>query len=187
MYRLLSAGCKYSPHPYSLPFTLFLVLAVAAVPGHAQAQQNKRVWTTTDVNELRSQGLISIIGAEEEAVAPAAAPAAPAETAEAQQGPIYNSRFEDPEWYAEQAAALQAQLDASKAALLQAQDNLAAVRDLRSTIGGVDLNADNPGVTPDAGIANLEDQVRDLQNQLDDLADAARENDIEPGVVRAAS
>lgn len=173
---------------YTLPLTLILALAVCAVPGHAQAQQNKRVWTTTDVSELRSQGLISIVGAEEEAVAPEATPeAAPTEVAAAQQGPIYSSRFEDPEWYADQAAALQAQLDASKAALAQAQDNLAEVRGLRWATDGVDLNADSHGVTPDEVIANWEDQVRNLQNQLDDLADVARQNDIEPGVVRAAS
>jgi hypothetical protein len=183
--RLLSAGCKYSPHPYSLPLAFALALAFAATPARAQAQQTKRVWTTEDVNALSSAGLISIVGPQEE-TAPAPA-AAPVEALVPQQGPIYDSRTEDPAWYADQAAQLQAQLDASMAALAQARDNLAQATNLSGVTGTVYLDQPSLGVTPEDVIANLEEQTRELQGQLDDLADLARRNDILPGVLREAT
>ena len=178
MVRLFAAGCKYSPHPYSLPFALVLALACSAIPAHAQ--QTGRVWTNADMDDLRARGLISIIGPEVVA-APTAAPAAT-------QFPIYASRTEDPAWYGEQAAALQVQLSARQTALAQAQDNLAQARSLRGITGSVNLVAgDIPGVTPEEVITNLEAQVREMQARLDDLSDLARRNDIAPGVVRSAT
>jgi len=44
---------------------------------------------------------------------------------------------------------------------------------------------DNVGVTPQAGIAILEAQVREVQYQLDELSDLARQNDIPPGDLRS--
>ena len=34
------------------------------------------------------------------------------------------------------------------------------------------------------GLANLQAQVQEVQNQLDELADLARQHDIPPGVLR---
>jgi hypothetical protein len=174
---------------YSFPLALALALTFAAISARAQTRETKRVWTTEDVNALRSAGLISIVGPQEEAAptAGSAPAAAPAEALAPQQGPIYSSRFEDPAWYAEQAAQLQAQLDASMTALAQAQDNLAQAANPSGTSGSVDLNQVPLGVMPDEVVANLEEQVRDVQSQLDDLADLARHNDIAAGVVRAAA
>jgi len=39
-------------------------------------------------------------------------------------------------------------------------------------------------VTPDAALAILQAQVDEVQNQLDDLSDLARQNNIPPGVLR---
>jgi hypothetical protein len=170
---------------YSLPLALALVLAPAAIPARAaagakpaQAQQGKRVWTTDDMDDLRARGLISIVGTDA-GTAPAAAAPAPVTT--------YNSRTEDPTWYADQARELQAQLDANVAALTQARDNLAEARSNRGTTGSVNLAESNVGVTPEAGIAILEAQVLEVQSRFDELADLARRNDIAPGVLRNAA
>src|ERR1019366_148471 len=123
------------------PFALAVVLALAiAFPSHAaekphptQGNQNqsKKVWTNDDMDQLRARGLISIVGPEvNEAATPAAT--APSEPA----FPFYNSRLEDPEWYAEKAADLQAELDKRQAALREQQTALAQAAD-RITQPGV--------------------------------------------------
>src|SRR5580692_2458417 len=113
-------------------FTLAAVIAMAVAlplraaekPRPAQGNQNqsKKVWTNEDLDELHSRGLISIVGPE---VTPAPAPAQTAVAPSEPAFPVYNSRLEDPEWYAEKAADLQAELDARQAALQQEKDALA--------------------------------------------------------------
>src|ERR1019366_3098106 len=113
---------------YPFAFAAFLALAIALPsraaekPRPAQANQNqpKKVWTNDDMDQLRSRGLISIVGPEfNEAAAPTAtAPPQPA-------FPIYNSRLEDPAWYAEKSADLQAELEKRQAALLEQQTAMA--------------------------------------------------------------
>jgi hypothetical protein len=132
------------------------------------------------------------------APAPAAAPEgapAPAATEPAAVGPqaasaepeapeaVPYDRTQDPMWYAEQAAELQAQLDAAEAALSQAQEALVQASN-RITQPGINLTEPSLGVTPQAGIEILAARVRELQTQLDELANLARENDILPGVLR---
>ena len=68
--------------------------------------------------------------------------------------------------------------------LEQARSNLDAARNLQQTTGGIDISQGNIGVTPEEGLARLEEQVRILQEQKDELADAARRNDIPPGAAR---
>src|SRR6202140_2640673 len=113
---------------YSFPLAAALALLIACSsqaaekPRPAQSNQNqpKKVWTNDDMDQLRARGLISIAG--QEATTPATqAPAAPAETT----FPIYASRLDDPAWYADQAADLQAELDKRIAALQQQQQALA--------------------------------------------------------------
>ncbi len=170
---------------YSFPLTAVFALLLA-LPSHAaekprpaqgEQTQPKKVWTNDDMDQLRARGLISIVGQE----LPAAAPArtAPAETA----FPVYESRLDDPEWYAEQAADLQAELDRRTAALKQQQTAIADAAN-RITQPGLSLVQDNAGVTPQAGIANLQAQVQEVQDQLDELSDLARQHDIPPGVLR---
>jgi len=171
-------------HRYSLPLMMALALTLTPIPARAaeeadpaQAQQGKRVWTTDDMEDLRARGLISIVGPAADAV-PAAAPATPTEA------PRYNSRTEDPAWYADQAAELQAQLNERMAALLLARQNLAQARSLRQTTGGINLAEANAGITPEEGIAALEAQVSEVQSRFDELADLAQRNDIPPGLLR---
>jgi hypothetical protein len=175
---------------YRIPLAVAFALAFAFTscaaekPRPAQGNQNqpKKIWTDDDLDQLRSRGLISIVGPEttQEATQAAAQPAtAQAESAQ----PVYASRLEDPEWYAEKAADLQTELDLREAALKQQQDALALAAD-RITQPGVAMDKPNAGVTPEAGIAVLEAQVQEVQSQLDELSDLARQNNIPPGVLR---
>ncbi len=170
------------------PLAAFLVLAIsfpalaAKKPQPAQGTQNqpKKVWTNEDMDQLRARGLISIVGPE---VNEAAAPATPTTTAPTEAAfPVYNSRLEDPQWYAEQAAKLQAELDERQAALHEQQMALAQAAD-RITQPGVALDKTSVGVTPDSGLAILQAQVEEVQSELDELSDLARQNSIPPGVL----
>lgn len=171
--------------PFALSAFLALAFAfpsrAAEKPRPAQANQNqpKKVWTNDDLDQLRSRGLISIVGPEAiEAAAPAAI--APSE----QVFPVYNSRLEDPVWYADKAADLQAELDKRTAALREQQTALAlAAKGI--TQPGVAMDKPNAGVTPEAGLVILEARVQEVQNQLDELSDLARQNNIPPGVLRS--
>ncbi len=171
---------------YSFPIAAALALLIACSsqaaekPRPAQGNQNqqKKVWTNEDMDQLRARGLISIVG-QEATVATTQAPAAPAETAFR----VFASRLDDPAWYADQASDLQAELDKRQAALLQQQTAIDQSAD-RITEPGIALDKNGPGMTPTEGLANLQAQVLEVQNQLDELADLARQHDIPPGVLR---
>jgi hypothetical protein len=171
---------------YSFPLAAALALLIACSsqaaekPRPAQGNQNqpKKVWTNEDMDQLRARGLISIAG-QEAPVAATQAPAAPAETT----FPVYASKLDDPAWYADQAADLQAEMDKRQAALLQQQTAIAQAAD-RITEPGIALDKEGPGMTPAEGLANLQAQVQEVQNQLDELSDLARQHDIPPGVLR---
>src|SRR5579863_5283965 len=112
-------------YPFPLAAALALLLAcssqAAEKPRPAQGNQNqpKKVWTNEDMDQLRAQGLISIVGPE------FAETATPQPEAAAPTFPVYNSRLEDPAWYAAQAADLQAELARRQAALAAEQTAIA--------------------------------------------------------------
>jgi hypothetical protein len=172
---------------YSFPLAAALALLIACSsqaaekPRPAQGNQNqpKKVWTNDDMDQLRVRGLISIVG-QEAAVPAAQPPAAPAVPA----FPVYASRLDDPVWYADQVADLQAELDRREAALHEQLTAIALAAD-RITQPGLALNKDNAGVTPASGVAILQTKVQEIQNQLDELSDLARQHDIPPGVLRS--
>jgi hypothetical protein len=177
---------------YTVPLAVAFVLAFALTslgaekprPAQGDQKQPKKVWTNDDMDQLRARGLISIAGQEpSQAVTQTVAqtPAAPAENT----FPVYASRLDDPEWYADKAADLQAELDRREAALREQQTAIAQAVDQRLTQPGVALDKDSPGITPAAGVANLEAQVQEIQSQLDDLSDLARQHNILPGVLRS--
>jgi hypothetical protein len=171
---------------YTFPLAAGLALLIAGLSQAAEKPrptpdnqtQPRKVWTDDDMDQLRARGLISIVG--QEPPAPAAqAPMPPTENT----FPVYASRLDDPEWYADQAAQLQAELDNRMADLQQQQQALELAKD-RITEPGLALDKDNAGVTPAAGLANLQARVQEVQNQLDELSDLARQHDIPPGVLR---
>ena len=168
-------------------FSLVAVLALAIAfpslaaekPRAAQTNpstQTKKVWTNEDMDELRARGLITTFNPAIEILIPT--PTVAPESA------TFAAKTEDPAWYAEQAFILQLELDKREAALREAQKNL-ALAEQRITQPGIDMYRDNVGVTPLAGIAILEAQVREVQDQLDELSDLARHNNIPPGDLRS--
>jgi hypothetical protein len=172
-------------HPFLLASVLALAFAcqsqAAEKPRPAQASQSKKVWTNEDMDQLRVQGGITIFneGPETPTQAPTSTqiPTAPPEPA------TLLPKTGDPAWYADQAYILQAELDKRQAALRDAQARIAqAAKGI--TEPGIEMNKGNAGVTPEAGLANLEARVREAQNQLDELSDLARQNDIPPGDLR---
>jgi hypothetical protein len=168
-------------------FSLAAVMALAIAfptlaaekprPAKRSEDQPGKIWTNEDMDRLRLRGLISVVGEQTNEAPPK--PAAASQPS----GPAYASRLEDPDWYAQQAADLQAQLEQRQAALQDAQNALANAAD-GITEPGVAMDKGNVGVTPEAGIAILEAESLDIQRQLDDLSDLARQNNIPPGVLR---
>jgi len=165
----------------AMPFAFPLHAAGKPRPAQESQNQPKKIWTNEDMDQLRARGLISIVGPEETAQAPAP-PAA--EQSAGPTFPVYESRLDDPEWYAQKVADLQAELDKRLAALQQQQDALANAKD-RVTQPGLALDQPDAGVTPAAGLVNLQAQVDEVQNQLDELGDLARQHDIDLGVLRS--
>lgn len=115
--------------------------------------------------------------------APAAPPEAGAQPAASSEEAAPYDRTQDPRWYSVESAKLQAQLDAAEADLAQAQQALAQAAS-RITEPGINLTQRSVGVTPQAGIEILAARVREIQSQVEDLGELARQNDIAPGDLR---
>jgi hypothetical protein len=177
-------------HRFVSPLALFVLAVAFGAPGAVAAPVGPRpvqragqsnsvafVWTNDEIDMLRESNVpISIVGLKMEA-APAVVVAAPDEIGS-------YDRTKDPAWYAEQAAILQAEMDTRKGELTQQQEASAGAKNLRQTDPGVAMNRGDAGITPEAGINNLEARVHEAQGRLDALADLARQNDIPPSVLR---
>jgi hypothetical protein len=134
-------------------------------------KSGEKLWTKPDLDRLRDESLISIIGpVEEESVE------------RGQESPPYDET-NDSQWYAAKAAALHAELDHRQAELKRFLLGLQRARNNESTTNGVSLS-EAIGITPDSAMQFLQQRLRDTQNQLDDLEDLARRNGIEPGILR---
>lgn len=178
-------------HPFPLAAALALTTSLAAQAAgkpqprpanqHAIVYQAKarKVWTNDDVPELRARSVISIVGQEPEQAPSSEQAAPPAEPSY----PVYDSRLDDPEWYAKTAAELQVELDQRQAELQQQQQALALAKE-RVTQPGINMDEPSIAVTPDAALALLQARVQQVQDQLDELADLARKHDIAPGDLR---
>ena len=149
-------------------------------PSQGNGNQSKKVWTNEDVNQLRARGLISIVG--QEPAGPARPTPAAAEAAQ-RAFPIYESRLDDPRWYSDRAADLQAELDARLADLQQLQQALALAKD-RVTQPGIAMDKPSLAVTPAQGIPVLQARVQEIQSQLNDLANLARQHNFPPSALR---
>jgi hypothetical protein len=163
--------------PFSLAIsmtvsTLAIPLRAANKPRAGKTERASVLWTNEDLEKLSGLGLISVVGqAPEEATAAAAAPSPYLET-------------QDPEWYAEQASKLRAELERREARLQEYRQALDDVRSLKTMTGGINLDGGDSGITPEAGIEILQRRVYEIQSELDDLEDLARHNDIPPGTLR---
>ena len=144
--------------------------AQTAAADAAKAADTTHLWTNADLANLPDPG-ISLIGPE---------PGAGAEAAPSEEP---YDRTKDPYWYADEAARLQAELAQRETALQQYVEAIEDARNRRNTESGIALDQGNAGITLQSGIENLQSQVREVQEQLAELADLARRNGIVPGVV----
>jgi hypothetical protein len=103
-------------------------LHAASLPRAKSAEQGTVVWTNEDLERLRGLGLISVVGQVPEEATPGAAATSP------------YVRTQDPEWYAEQASKLRAELKSREARLQHYRQALEDVRNLKTTTGGISLD-----------------------------------------------
>ena len=156
-----------------------LALLVVAIPLRAANgphvgtdRQGPVVWTNDDFEKLHGLGLISIVGqVDEERPTWASAP-----------GPYVETQ--DLESYAAEAMKLTDELEHRQAQLREYQLAADDARSLKETTGGISLDYDGVGVTPDAGIDILQQRVNKAQAELAALEDLARHNGIPPGALR---
>ncbi len=154
--------------------TLSIPLRAANKPREGKLEKTTALWTNEDLEKLRPLGLISIVG--QPSTAEDATTAAP---------PLPYPNTQDPEWYAEQATELRGQLESSETELQHYRQAIEDARRLKTMTGGINLDEDDIGITPEAGIEILQRRVNEAQEELDALEDLARRNDVPPGTLRS--
>jgi hypothetical protein len=146
-----------------------------AIPRTDTKQQ--RTWTNDDIPLLRQLAPISDL--RPGSSAPASATEAGGGATVAPVGEYVKER--DPQWYADQLQALQERIDSDQGVINHIQD-------IRLTGDGITdaipLDQDDPGLTPEATVEILRNEVLQLQAEIGDLQDLARQNGIPPGVLR---
>ena len=173
---------------YAFPLATVLALGIACSSFAAQRRgstqgsrnQPKKIWTNDDIDQLRARSPISIVG-REPGEARQQGPGTPQSAQPA--FPVYESRLDDPTWYANQAAELQAELDRRMADVQQQLEAMTVVKD-RVTEAGIAMDKPSVGVSPAAALATLQGRVQEIQDQLGDLAELARQHGIPAGVLR---
>jgi hypothetical protein len=165
--------------PVAFSLAISMALSALAIPLRAANKpragvdsQNAVSWANDDLERLHLPGLICIVGrTNEETPKQASVPAPYVET-------------QDPAWYAGQAAKLRDELERQQSRLGGYRQAIQDVRSLKAMTGGINLDAGDIGITPEAGIETLQQRVRETQLELDTLEDLARRNDIPPGILR---
>ena len=170
--------------------------ANAASSDSAQPSQarEKKVYTNDDVVALRKNYGASTAGE------PSPLPTGPAAASQPQSAPRILvpqllstplSPDKDPMWYAQQAASVSSQI-------ANIDDQVQHLRNFRASDAapgpstpslnvGLDIYAPADSMTTDSQIQQLLQQRAELDSQLADLADRARANSIDPGVLRHAA
>jgi hypothetical protein len=157
----------------SLPFVLTAIPWLAASrPCAGTDSQTVKVWTNDDLERLQDLGLMCIVGQTNEG------------TPEPASLPELDMKTRDPEWSAEQAARLRDELERRGAQLNGYRQAIEDARSLKTVTGGIKLDGEDIGITPEAGVEILKQRVVEKQTRLDDLQYLARRNDIEPGTLR---
>jgi hypothetical protein len=151
--------------------TQAIPLRAANKPRAGKTEGAPLVWRNEDLAKLRSLGLISVVGQVPEGA-----------TAQAALSPRVETK--DPDWYAEQAAELHADLETREAELQQYRQAIEDARSLKTLTGGINLDEGDIGITPEAGIEILKRRVNETQMALDALEDLARHHGISPGTLR---
>jgi hypothetical protein len=164
---------RYLAISFAVSMTLAIPVRAANKPRAGKPEKNTVLWTNEDLEKLRPLSVISIVG--EPNTSEDSTAAAP---------PPHYVKTQDPEWYAEQAAKLNQQLERNEAELQRDRQAIEDAKSLKSTTGGINLDEGNIGITPEAGIEILRQRVSETQSELGALEDLARRNDIPPGTLR---
>jgi hypothetical protein len=165
------ARCIYYAVTLGL-LSVALPLRAANRPLAETDSQITKVWTNDDLEKLHGLGLISIVGRTDEEKPPSAPAPAP------------YVKTHDPEWYAAQAAKLRDELERRQAQLREYRQAISDVQNLRNTTDAVNLGQGDLAITPSVEIEILERHVNEVQEEINDLEDLARHNDIPPGTLR---
>ena len=153
--------------------TLAIPLRAANKPRAGGTVGATVVWRNEDLERLRTKGPISVVGqVTEQATTDAEAPSS------------YVVETQDPDWYAEQASKLRAELESREVRLQHYCQALEDAKDLKTVTGGINHDGGDIGITPDAGIEILQQRVHDTESDLDALEDLARCDGIPPGTPR---
>lgn len=156
-----------------ISFAVGGTLRAATGPHAGPAPHANETWTNEDLERLRRiPDLISIVGQANEEVAPDVGLPTP------------SPNTQDDAWFAARAASLNARLEADQAYLSDFTQALDDARELRTTTGGVNLEEQDIGITPEATIEILQNRIRETKSRLDALEDLARREGVPPGVLR---
>jgi hypothetical protein len=161
------------------PILLVIPTVVCAGGAHRAASPNPqgnaktvKVWTNEDLEALGPR-----VEPANEPGPPNAEP--PALVVNLGPAPILPPE-RDPRWYAQQLAALDDQLSS----VSEQEDQLLHFRQTRTGLPtGLNVVAPCHGITTDNRIAELEARRLEILQELDDLADTARVNDMPPGIL----
>jgi hypothetical protein len=152
--------------------TLAIPLRAAKKPRAGKTDGANGVWTNSDLERFRTKSLISVVGQ------------VPGNATEAAAASLLYAPTQDPEWYAEQASKLRAELESRESELQHYRQGIEDARNLKTMTGGINLDRGDIGITPEAGIEILQRRVHEIQSELDALEDFARHNVVAPGMLR---
>jgi len=144
--------------------------------------REKKVYTNDDIDRMWPKPKLSVVSTSRAPIQVAATPRPRSVTNE----PLTPEK--DPLWYAEQVAALEAELGQ----IAMSEEGLREFRasgstdTLPGTRIGLQLNAQCDGFTTDNQISNLEQRRAEIEQQIAALEDTAQQNDMPLAIIRDA-
>jgi prefoldin subunit 5 len=144
--------------------------------------REKKVYTNDDIDRMWPKRKLSVVSSSGMPIQVAATPRAKSVTNQ----PLTPEK--DPLWYAQQVAALEAEIGQ----IATREESLREFRASGSTDAlpgmrvGLQLNAPCDGVTTDNEIFNLEQRRAEIEQQIAALEDTAQQNDMPPAIIRDA-
>jgi hypothetical protein len=169
---VFASGDDKSPAPGS-------TAAKNAVPA---PDHEKKVYTNDDIDRMWPKPKLSVVPSSRTPIRTAATPRARSVTSQ----PLTPEK--DPLWYAQQVAALEAELGqiATREESLREFRASGSTDSLPGTRVGLQLNAPCDGITTDNEISNLEQRRAEIGQQIAALDDTAQQNDMPPAIIRDA-
>jgi hypothetical protein len=157
-------------------------------PSATHPDREKKVYTNDDIDQMWPKEQAAVNGAQ----APATSALVPAQSRRSVALPrarrvtiVVVSPQQDPVWYASQLEALNAELDSISSREVSLRDFRASgtTTDPGVTIG-LQFGAPCEGITTDNAIEQLELRRREIELQIDELQDMARQNGVSPAVLQ---